>query len=102
MTTTKSPKTKRSRSCAKQASTQKSHPFGNGLPGSDLKSAHSEPDKCEHALSSPLPGTLVCRSPAKLLRRARRKRSADCLRARTLLGVLFCGDGLQLSLQPAR
>ena len=42
MTTTKSPKTKRSRSCGTQASTQKSHPFGNGLPGSGLKSAHSE------------------------------------------------------------
>src|SRR6516164_2107417 len=42
MTTTKSPKTKRSGSCGTQASTQKSHPFGNGLPGSGLKSAHSE------------------------------------------------------------
>ena len=54
MTTTKSPKTKRSRSCGTQASTQKSHPFGNGLPGSGLKSAHSE-----HALPSSLPATMV-------------------------------------------
>src|SRR5215469_18892017 len=53
MTTTKSPKTKRSRSCGTQASTQKSHPFGNGLPGSGLKSAHSERAQINVNMPSP-------------------------------------------------